>query len=228
MDDFLFVGLPNSAQCDEMLAYMKAICADLGLPLVPEKTDNPTTKLDFLGVTLDTVNLTLSVPDGKVQELNECLSTFDNRRKDTKREIFSLAGKPSWCTKCIPAGRIFMRRVVDIAMKSRRLDHSLKLSPGFFDDLRWWKNFLPLWNGKASFLELYWTEAQSLDLYTDAAGSIGRGGFWAGKWFQILWPTWVTSLNPPIAWTEMVPVLFACFLWGSAWSGKRITFHSDN
>ncbi|GAV04502.1 hypothetical protein RvY_14771 [Ramazzottius varieornatus] len=199
MDDFLFVGAPETSQCNDILTFMKAVCADLGVPLAPEKTVSPTTTLDFLGITLDTVNFTLSIPDGKIQELTECLSTFKDRHKATKREILSLAGKLSWCTTCISAGRIFLRRILDLAMKARRLGHQLKLSPGFFDDLQWWTDFLPLWNGKASFLQPYWTEPHSLDLYTDAAGSVGRCGFLAGKWFQILWPPWVIALNPPIA-----------------------------
>ncbi|OQV20021.1 hypothetical protein BV898_06025 [Hypsibius exemplaris] len=153
---------------------------------------------------------------------------FSNRKYATKREILSLVGGLAFATKCIPAGKIFLRRLLDLAHSVTQYHHRVKLGPSFRADLEWWLNFLPLWNGQHSFLDSEWSSAFDLHLYTDAAGTIGRGAAYGNHWFQIAWPASVLALRPPIAWQEMVPVYLACLVWGKHWPSKRILFHSDN
>ena len=56
IDDFLFLA-PSHAKClHDMKAFMR-LCEQLGVPLAPDKTVGPTTALQFLGITLDTVSM---------------------------------------------------------------------------------------------------------------------------------------------------------------------------
>ena len=41
-----------------------------------------------------------------------------------------------------------------------------------------WLSFLESFNGKAYFLESEWSDNETLELYTDSAGSETMGGFW--------------------------------------------------
>ncbi|GAV09051.1 hypothetical protein RvY_18651 [Ramazzottius varieornatus] len=118
--------------------------------------------------------------------------------------------------------------MLDLAHRLKRLDHTVYLNHDYRADLDCWKQFLPLWNGSASFLNPVWTPVSDMLLFTDAAGSIGCGGICGDAWFQLRWPEWVLRLNPPIAWLELVPVYLACVVWGSHWRGKRLQFYSDN
>ena len=74
-DDFLFVGRPKSGghlACDRLLRSFCDLCAELGVPLAEEKTVFPSTALTFLGLEIawiDTVALTVSVPEGKLGEI---------------------------------------------------------------------------------------------------------------------------------------------------------------
>jgi len=45
------------------------------------------------------------------------------------------------------------------------------------------KVFLLKWNERSLFLESSTTPTPDLELYTDAAGSMGFGGYFQGKWF---------------------------------------------
>ncbi|XP_070569467.1 uncharacterized protein [Ptychodera flava] len=105
------------------------------------------------------------------------------------------------------------------------LNSTITLSSEFRLDAKWWCDFLPTWNGTASFLEPNWTLSRDLDLFTDASGTIGCGGYHKGHWFTVTWPT---SLTASIAWKEMYPILVACSIWGHSWHGRRILFHCDN
>ena len=52
LDDFLFLATTKEV-CATMLKMFKALCNDLGVPVAPEKTVEPTTQIIFLGVLLD-------------------------------------------------------------------------------------------------------------------------------------------------------------------------------
>ncbi|XP_055334693.1 uncharacterized protein LOC129585836 [Paramacrobiotus metropolitanus] len=228
MDDFFFAGPAGSVLCRLAIELMTLVCSDLGIPLALDKTEGPSTTLTFLGVVLDSVNQTISIPPEKLKDLSDEFSVFSARPYSTKRDLLSLIGKLSFATKCIPAGRIFLRRMIDCANSVKLLHQTVTLTTEFRADLNWWITFLLLWNGKASFIEVDWTDAaESLNLFTDAS-HIGCGGIFGDRWFKLVWPGELLALHPHITWLEMFPILYACRLWGSSLRGKRLTFFTDN
>ena len=68
---------------------------DLGIPFASDKTVGLTTSLVYHGVSVDCMLLTMSVPDRKMEELLTLLYTWSSRRRCTKTELLSLAGKLS-------------------------------------------------------------------------------------------------------------------------------------
>ena len=185
MDDF-FVVCSTEKQCQASMKFMANLCTDLGVPLAEDKTEGPLRVITFLGVGINSSKQTLFVPEGKFQEILVEFSLFDRRQRATKRQLLSLVGKLTAITKCIPAGRIFLRRILNLAHRVKRLDHTVHLNQDFKADLEWWKQFLPLWNGFASFLEPAWTTADKLLLFTDASASIGCGAIQGVKWFNCI------------------------------------------
>lgn len=61
LDDFLFVGPPDSSICYDTgydaLACFINICKSIGVPMAQEKTVFPTTVIEFLGITFDSYNM---------------------------------------------------------------------------------------------------------------------------------------------------------------------------
>lgn len=55
LDDFLFLGPPDSSICKLALHQFMSMCDVLGVPIKGEKTEGPSTTLIFLGIELDTV-----------------------------------------------------------------------------------------------------------------------------------------------------------------------------
>ena len=94
-----------------------------------------------------------------------------------------------------------------------------------------WKVFLDHWNGRSFFLDSAITPSPDLELFTDAAGSIGFGGYFRGKWFQGRWPACMhlsRERGISIEWQELFPIVVACALWYPEFSGKRLQFWCDN
>ena len=94
-----------------------------------------------------------------------------------------------------------------------------------------WKAFLAKWNGRSFFLDSFVTSTPDLELYTDAASTIGFGGYVNGKWFQGRWPPHMLidkRKGISIEWQELFPIVLACALCYPHFSGKRLQFWCDN
>eukprot|EP00731_Ephydatia_muelleri_P015648 Em0009g72a len=166
------------------MSRMLTVCDQLGIPVASEKLEGPTTALTFLGIVLDTSAQQLRLPPDKLEELTGLIRSWLSRHKATKRELLSLIGKLSFAAKVVPAGRLFLRRLIDLSTTVRKLHHHISLNAEARADIRWWDSFLPSWNGVAMFLDPEWTAADSLQLYTDASGSLGFGAYFNGAWFR--------------------------------------------
>ena len=230
LDDFFFVGLPGTSDCLQALQDMLTLCQAVQAPLKPEKVIGPATLLIILGIELDTIKRQARLPQEKLTSLLEELHSFillhSTERMCTKRQLLSLIGKLAFACKVIPAGRIFLRRLLDTAHSRDCLSDKIPISNDGLQDILWWQKFVRPWNGTAFFLEPNWTPAPELQLFTDAASTLGFGAYWNGAWFSQPWPPHLASKS--IEWKELYAIVIACETWGAHWSGKRILFHCDN
>ena len=228
LDDF-WCG-DTEVRCHHTFNTLITLCHRLNIPLSPDKLEGPSPVITFLGIELNAPNQVVSLPTETLRLLHEELQQWDlGKRKCTKRELLSLIGKLSFAAKCIPAGRIFFRRLIDLSMRARSLHHRLDLTLEAREDIAWWTYFLPEWNGTARFIDTAWSSADSLELFTDAAASVGAGAYFGGSWFFIPWPQEIKDNKAiHITWMELFPIVVAARIWGSAWSQKRVLFHTDN
>ena len=94
-----------------------------------------------------------------------------------------------------------------------------------------WLTFLNHWNGVSLFLGGDVLSSPDLQLFTDASGSHGYGGYLNGEWFQAPWLP-QHFLNPTMGisvdWQELFAIYIACYLWGPWWSDKHICMWCDN
>ena len=143
-----------------------------------------------------------------------------------KRKLLSLIGKLSFAAKVVPAGRLFLRKLIDLSTKVKKLHHRVSLTACAKADIQWWLNFLPSWNGVSLMLQPNWEPAPDLNLFTDASGSIGYGAYFQGAWIAETWGD--QHLRHSIQWKELFAILAATATWGDQWSGKKIRFYCDN
>ena len=222
LDDFLFVGPSGSDSCDADLTTALQTCADLGIPVSPQKIEAPSTVLSFLGLTFDSERGELRLPDDKLQRLRMELVRWLDRRVCIKRDLLSLVGSLQHAAAVVRPGRPFVRHLIDRA-KSVRHDHfNLRLHAPSRSDILWWHLFLSRWNG-ISIIPMVQTQ---ISLTSDASGSWGGGAFWGRQWFQLQWPTSLRSAN--IATLELIPIVVAVAVWGMNWRLAHVTCHCDN
>ncbi|KAL5515947.1 hypothetical protein EMCRGX_G001197 [Ephydatia muelleri] len=228
LDDFLLVGPPDQPTCQESISTMLQVCEAMGIPVATEKCEGPATCITFLGIVLDSSLQQLRLPPEKLQDISSLIKSWLGKRKATKRELLSLIGKLSFAAKVVPAGRLFLRRLIQLSTTVRKLHHHIHLNPEARADLRWWNSFLPSWNGISMFIAPEWKDADSFQLYTDASGSFGFGAYLDGAWFRGDWQPHQQLLKRSIQWQELFAIVAAALTWGHFLTGQCIRFHCNN
>ncbi len=226
LDDFFIAGPPRSNSCALDLQRTITLFKKLGVPLALDKTEGPTTCLTYLGIEIDSTSMQLRLPADKFKALLSLINTWINKKKCTKRDLLSLIGQLAFASKVIPSGRTFLRRLIDLSSSVSKLGHHISLNTEAREDIKWWLDFLPSWNGKHRILNNQVTLCPDISLYTDASGNIGFGIYNNGHWASEKWPPHFDNYS--IQFKELFPIYVACILWPHSLAGKRILFHCDN
>ena len=226
LDDYFLAAPGASQQFQEQLKLATSVFATLGIPLAPEKVIGLLNVITYLGIEIDSSKIELRLPERKIEEMSGILAQLKGRKKCTKRELLSLIGKLSFASKIIPSGRTFIRRLIDLSTTVRRLSHRVSLNHDAREDINWWQQFLPSWNGRQKILDINTTLCPSVNLYTDASGQIGFGIYFNGEWVAQKWPEKFAQNS--IQWKELFPIYLACYIWGKQFHEKRLLFHCDN
>lgn len=169
--------------------------------------------------------MTVSISEERKQDLINSLQyplqkSLSKDEKCTKRDLLSVIGKLSFACKVIPAGRIFLRRLIDKSCSVFCLHHHVSLTKEANLNIYWWLNFLPQWSGTFRILQTQWTASPSMELFTDVSGSHGWGAYWAGRWIQGQWPA--EHFHKTITWKELYAIATAVNTWGHLWKCKKV------
>ena len=225
LDDFLIIAQSRSL-CQDQLRLFLDLCSYLGIPIAPEKTCGPATTLSFAGIELDSVSFEARLPLDKIDKCLSVISDFLTRKKVTLKELQSLTGLLNFACSVVVPGRAFLRRLIDLTIGIRSPYHYTKLNREVKSDLKLWQSFFASFNGRSFFLEDVWDSSDKLELYTDAAGSLGFGAVFGRKWCYGKWPN--SWLHQNIAMLEFYPIVLSLHLWGHTMQNRCILFLTDN
>ncbi|XP_074539253.1 uncharacterized protein LOC141800545 [Halichoeres trimaculatus] len=227
LDDFLLIDPPHDNSCSS-LTKLKQLFNKLGVPLSDEKTLGPATSLEFLGITLDTSAMKASLPEQKLERIRSICQSLSSSGSFSKQQLLSLLGHLNFAMRIIPQGRSFISRLLDLASSVPNLHDQLELDEGCRSDLKFWSELLDQWNGISFFYDDIVHSSDAIQFFTDAAPSVGFGGFYQGQWFADHWPPSFSELDFSSALYEIYPIAVACHVWGHLWHRKRIAVLCDN
>ena len=83
IDDLIYIGLPSKIH--ESYKFLLSLLADLGLEVSDSKLVPPSTCVTCLGMEVDTVNKTLSIPVEKLKEIKTLCKTWTHKHTATKQ-----------------------------------------------------------------------------------------------------------------------------------------------
>ena len=249
VDDFLFViqfqeGVgPAAAQA--MLDAALALCAELGIPMAGAKTEGPVHRLTFLGLELDvdTQELVARLPASRLKELELLMVEWQSKTRASVQQLQSLCGLLNFACAVVRPGRFYLRRIIAHTARiqavqreqgvSARQGHHAQwpLSAAVQEDVAWWQQFLPHWNGVSLLYQLEWEQAEQLELFTDACnggyGCLFRTHWMAGVWSAAELRAAHRKKRMSMPFLELRALVIAVATWGSQWAGRKIVFRCD-
>ncbi|XP_073707221.1 uncharacterized protein [Garra rufa] len=230
LDDFLIISPADSVPAAHLLTTQK-LFSELGVPLAKEKTEGPATSIEFLGINLDSQKFQASLPKEKIDRTILVASTLITSSSCSKRELLSVLGHLNFAMRIIPQGRPFISHLLSLASSAHALEDRISLTDSCRNELSLWISFLKQWNGLSFFYTNLISSPIDIQLYTDAAPSVGFGGFLRGRWFASTWPPELAHLPQQLSSSvlfELYPLVVAASLWGKEWSATSILVHCDN
>ena len=83
------------------MSFLKEVLSKLGLAVNDKKTEGPARVLTFLGVSLNCIARTMSLPAEKLGEVKCMLNVWLKKEKCTKKELQKLIVKLNWCARVV-------------------------------------------------------------------------------------------------------------------------------
>ena len=180
LDDF-FIVEKSKLSCLSSFSTLLQVFMSLKAPVVVSKTVGPSQVIEFMGIVLDSIRMEARLPQDKLARINELLSSFKKCHSMQLVELQSLIGTLQFMVRLVVSGRTFLQHAINLTRGVPSRFHHIRLNRELFKDFDMWKVFLMKWSGHSFFLESSTTPSPDLELYTNAASTIGFGGFFQGK-----------------------------------------------
>lgn len=224
LDDFLLIFRSSTPShlVSASLSWALALGGQLGLSFQLNKVLGPSTEIEYLVITLDSIAMEARLPPDKLSFLLELLEEWRSISRCTLRQLQELTGYLQFTSQVIPMARAFLRALYSFsgtfssAFSVRRLPSAVKR------DLQWWRSVARTWNG----IHILRSERPTLHIYTDASGTKGIGGTFQSNWFASRVPR--RHRRRDIQFKELFAVQRAILTWGPLFRGHHVSFHVDN
>ena len=218
IDDYLGFGVPSIAEQSFNTLYN--ILTDLGLTISQKKLVRPSTQAVCLGILVNTVEGTLSIPDDKLNQIKTTVVEWTGKKRCSKKQSQSLLGLLLYVSKCVRPARCFLNRMLEVLRQAHDSNH-IVLNDAFHRDLAWFQTFLADYNGISMYGHI--TPDFSVDL--DACLT-GLGGCCKNVVYHIPIPLGYRNLS--IVHLEMLNILVGIRLFGNMLRGKKVLLKCDN
>ena len=184
----------------------------------------PTQSTQFLGFSLNTVEMTIRVPQTKMSKMTEEANKLLTVNQTTGRELASLIGTASSMMIAIPPAPLFYRALQaaknSVLQTPMGLDTPIALHQALKEELQWWSEQAPLWNG-CSLLP----PEKLLKIQTDASrirwGAHCQGRRTGGPWS-------LAEARNHINYLELLAIFLAIQTFASHLSNITIQIQTDN
>ena len=212
------------AEAHRALTSLQAILNDLGVREAVHKVCGPAQRMIWLGLLYDTLEMTISIPPEKMEEIMCLIEQWSGKKRATLKEIQSLLGTLQFVAGVSPPTRVFTNRILhDLREAPKRGTETL--SWGFKRDIQFFAALLPHFNGVKILNKQALTYQNELEL--DACLT-GCGACTGTQHYAERFPQWIIKEAHPIAHLELLNVVVAVKVWRQQWAGHRVQVFCDN
>ena len=128
----------------------------------------------------------MEITTERLAEIKHLLQMWRHRKKCKVRDIQSLIGKLQFVAKCVPPGRIFISRLLEMLRGYKKQSHYVTLNTEFRKDIHWWETFIDRYNGVSVIPDMLWSEPDGV--FSCDANLNGCGAYYQGRYFHHQFP----------------------------------------
>ena len=204
-----------------------------------EKTFWGGTLIIFLGLLIDTVNQTVSIPIEKLVKAKDQIEAIILKKKATIKQLQSLCGLLNFLGRAVIPGHAFTRRIYAYATKRSKTGHILKphhhirVNNELKLDLSMWLKFLEHPSAVCRpFMDFSKDlNADEIFMYSDASlnALLGFGAICQSSWQYGLWgKDFIIQKKPSIEYLKLFGVTGGILTWIHRFSNRRVIQFCDN
>ena len=226
LDDLGGAEAPDLAK--EAFENLAKIINNIGIRESPKKAVEPNTRVSFLGILIDSIELTLRITPDRLIEIKTLIESWLKKDKARLVELQSLLGKLNFACSTIRAGRVFVSRIINL-LKEVKPNQEIELSLEFKKDLNWWNKFMSTFDGVSLIPDYNWS-CPDVVISTDSC-LVSCGGwnenrreFWHLKFPGKFNNRGDVNINEK----EAMAVMVGLKLWGTEIKDSNVLLHCDN
>ena len=226
LDDFLIIS-STKEQCQDGLDTVIHCATQCGFKIKETKTVGPTQKIEFLGITIDTLNRSLYMSKERMHDVKEELQGWYGKKYCSKRDLLSLIGRLQYCSQVVQYGSMFIRRLIKLSTTVKSLHNRVYLNEQCRKDINWWLRNMDINNCKSWFPVSFNMETAEV-LLTDASGYAAAavwGEHWTVQWFDGEF-SWIK--NKSIAFKELYAIVLGISTFAMGLKKKQVVVNTDN
>ena len=220
LDDF-FICEKTFDKCLLALNTLIRLLRSLGFSISFPKVIGPAHQLVFLGILIDSLSMTFSLPADKIVALQEMINDALSCRTFTKRQLQVIAGRLCFATRVYHGGLCFLRRLVDVINKLKKPWSRFHMNKTLRLDLEWWKDILPRLQGTAPIIDT--REAEPI-IISASRTDLHACSLTTYEVAPLVNFTAAAYQLPP-TYRHVLAAVLAALCWHSQWVNKRIYMH---
>ena len=190
LDDYFFAALCKLLSDLQVQSFID-LCSAIKFPVSIKKTFWGMTRLIFLGMLIDTVVQIIALPEDKILKVEKLIQDILGKKKMTVHKLQSLCGFLNFLGRSVVPGCAFTSHIYAYIHTSLscllsmgfyaaysgdsklKQHHHIRISGELKSDLLMWRQFIQ----HRKFIDCMPRPATKIMFYTDAAKSVGFGGF---------------------------------------------------
>ena len=234
MDDFICVSTLQTALAEYDITLK--MFEQLNIALSKDKLQAPTTRIEFLGLIIDTQLMQVQLPEDKLIRYRTELAQWRHKHTATRPEVQSLLGKLVHASRAIQHGRTFYQHLLQqLREYNASTSHGeLSITHYSHEDINWWFHFIAAWNGISMIppsLDQYLQPHQH-QLYTDACLT-GMGALYNNSQYSLhAWEAKELAAAQRHArismpYLELLALVHSLNIWSGELSGKALIVNCD-
>ena len=221
IDDFIGWAV-SLTKAEKAFKDNRQLMQTLGLDESEDKATLPAQTVEWVGVTFNSISMTMSIPQQKIDQIREELLVWLRETVMQLKELQKLLGRLFHATKCCHAARLFCNRLLDGLRVAYRAG-STPVTSEMQQDMFWMLAFLQKFNG----IHIIRDPQVDIQVWVDSCLS-GGGAIWEKDMFTAEYTRAIMQCGWHISQLEVFNLLLAIRWWQKRWANKNVLIWCDN